>query len=81
MSKKEILAVHEQKLKEFLEKLELWAPFSKGELKCRVCGVTISRENLGFIVPLKDKIVLCCSNADCIFRFQQLQGGEAKYER
>jgi len=77
MSKPEIFAVHERKLKEFLEKLELWEPFSKGELKCANCGVTISRENLAFIIPYGDRILVCCSIPECMDYVEKLRGGES----
>jgi len=76
MEKPEILAVHERKLEEFLKKLELWEPFSKGELKCPICGITISRSNIGFIIPLGKEIVVCCSSADCIYKIKKLPSKE-----
>lgn len=75
MSKPEILAVHERKLKEFLEKLNMWEPFSKGELKCANCGAKISKENLAFIVPCGDKILACCSILECKNKVEELRRG------
>jgi len=77
MSKPEIFAVHERKLKEFLEKLDLWEPLSKGELKCANCGATISKENLAFIIPCRDKILVCCSIPECMDNVEKLRGGES----
>jgi len=76
MSKPEILAVHERKLKEFLEKLDLWEPFAKGELKCANCGVTVSKENIALIIPSGDKILICCSIPECMDKVEKLRGGE-----
>jgi hypothetical protein len=75
ISKPEILAVHERKLKEFLERLNLWEPFSRGELKCANCGATISKDNLAFIVPCRDKILVCCSILECMRRVEELRTG------
>lgn len=74
MSKPEILAVHKRKLEEFLRKLELWDSLTKGELKCAICGTTISLDNVGLIIPSGDKIAVCCSGAECMFKIKELQG-------
>jgi hypothetical protein len=74
MSKEEILAVHEEKLEEFLRSIELWDSLVKGELKCVICGVPISVRNIGLIVPSKNKIVVCCSKSECIFKAKELRG-------
>ena len=71
MSKKEILAVHKQKLEELLTKLGLWESLVGGELKCCICGVCLSMENIGFIIPSGEEILLCCSNAECIFKIKE----------
>lgn len=76
MSKPEILAVHKQKLEEFLRKLGLWESLAKGELKCHICGVTISLDNIGFIIPSGQDILFCCSNAECTFKIKELQRSE-----
>jgi len=73
MSNSEILAVHQQKLEEFLRKLELWEPLTRGELKCHACGVTISLGNIGFIIPSGKEIYLCCSKVECIFKMKEFK--------
>lgn len=75
MKKTEILAVHKRKLEDFLKKLELWGPLSRGELTCVVCGATISFDSIGLIIPSKGEISLCCSNPECMFRLKELRGG------
>lgn len=74
MRNTEILAVHKRKLEQFLRKLELWEPLSRGELKCVVCGVTISFDNIGLIIPAGDTISVCCSSAECMFKVKELRG-------
>jgi hypothetical protein len=64
----EILAVHKQKLEQFLKELDLWEPLIKGEFKCVTCGVTITKDNVGTIIPSGENIVFCCSNHDCFFK-------------
>lgn len=74
MSKTEILAVHKRKLQEFLEKLDIWEPLLKGELKCAVCKVNLSVENIGLIIPRGDTISVCCSSSECFFELRELRG-------
>ena len=73
MSKTEISAVHKRKLEGFLKKLELWEPLTKGELKCVICGTTISLDNIGLIIPSGDRILICCTGAECMFKFKELR--------
>lgn len=76
----EILAVHKQKLEEFLRKLELWEPLSKGQLKCRVCGTTITIDNIGFVIPSGEDILLCCLNVECVYKLKEPLEGESENE-
>jgi len=78
--KPEILAIHKQKLEEFLTGLELWEPLLRGELTCVVCGTTITIDNIGFIIPSGENIVFCCSSPECIYRIRKLQEGEPEDE-
>ena len=64
----EILAVHKQKLEQFLRGLELWEPLIRGEVKCTVCGETITLDNVGAIVPSGKEVVLCCSKHSCLLK-------------
>lgn len=74
MSKPQIFAVHKRKLKEFLERLELLELLQNGELKCAICDTTISFDNIGLIIPSGDKILVCCSGAECMFKAKELWG-------
>jgi len=73
MNNSEILAVHKQKLEEFLKKLGLWEALVKGELKCHECGATISLDNIGMIIPFGKEIHFCCAKTDCIFRMKEFK--------
>ena len=64
--KTEILAVHKQKLEQFLGGLELYEPLLRHELKCLVCDEIITMDNIGAIIPCGDNIALCCSKHDCL---------------
>ena len=72
----EILAVHKQKLENFLRELELWEPLVKGELKCVACGETITVDNIGIIIPSGEEIVFCCSNHACLYKMGKQQEGQ-----
>jgi hypothetical protein len=76
MNKEDIFAVHKERLKEFLKSIGLWEPLVKGELKCTLCGLQISIDNIGLIIPSKDKIVVCCSKSECVFRVRELREGK-----
>lgn len=78
--KPEILAVHKQKLEEFLRELELWESPLGGELTCIVCGTTITMDNIGFIIPSGEDIVFCCSNPECIYRLRKTREDELEHE-
>ena len=70
-TKTEILAVHKQKLDDFLKKLGLWESLSNGELKCLICDATITKDNIGFIIPSGEEIQFCCFNIKCIQKLTQ----------
>jgi len=78
--KPEVLAVHKQKLEEFLKELELWEPLLRGKLACVVCGITITIDNIGVIIPSGEDIVFCCSNPACIYKMRKKLEGELKNE-
>jgi hypothetical protein len=78
MNKKEMLAVHKKKLEEFLRSVGLWDSLAKGELKCVICGEPISVDNIGLIIPSKDKIVLCCSKSECMFKIKEMRSGKSE---
>lgn len=76
----EIAAVHKRKLEEFLRRLELWEPLLRSELHCAMCGTTISVDNIGFIIPSGEEILLCCSSTECIYKMKRLRKGESENE-
>jgi hypothetical protein len=78
MNKEEILAVHKERLEEFLKSIGLWEQLVKGELKCVFCGVPITVDNIGLIVPSKGKIVVCCSKSECMFKVKELREGKSE---
>lgn len=75
--KPEILAVHKQKLEQFLRELELWEPLLKGELKCVSCGETITVDNIGVIIPSGENIIFCCSSHECLYKIRKQQESDS----
>jgi len=64
-----------------LRELELWESLLRGELHCAVCGITISIDNIGFIIPSGEDILFCCSNPTCVYKLKKLRKGESENER
>ena len=73
MKKPEILAVHERDLKEFLQKLDLWELFSRGELRCYFCNTVIATHNIGFVFPHENQVLVCCSQIECVYKYGELK--------
>ena len=76
MSLPDIFAVHRRKIEEFIKKLGLYEKITNKELTCHVCGVILTLENIGIIIPYKNEIILCCSDAECIFELTKRHKGE-----
>ncbi len=59
-------ALYSDELETFLDRLGLLIPFEKGQLKCRYCGTTISKNSLYAIVPYANEIEFCCNQPQCV---------------
>ncbi|WXG46992.1 MAG: hypothetical protein WED05_10095 [Candidatus Atabeyarchaeum deiterrae] len=77
MDKAEILAVHRKRLEGLLRELGLFGKLRKGKLRCSVCGCKVSVVNIGFIIPSPSDILVCCTEAECIFEMERLTMGES----
>lgn len=64
--RKEILAVHDYDLDNFLKSIDLLKPLQNGELECAICGKQIARENLGCVYSDGGEIKICCDNLECL---------------
>lgn len=62
----EVKAVWESELKYLLESLDILEPLQRGEVACALCNRTVNLENLGLIIPQKDKVLIVCDNVACI---------------
>jgi len=61
-----ILAFHERELETILSKLKLLEKIQKGEIKCIICGKTITKENFGALLKKGDNILIICDDPSCI---------------
>lgn len=59
-------AVYSSDLDSFLENLNLGEKFNKGNIACRYCKRTITKENLYAIVPLNSVVDFCCDQPECV---------------
>lgn len=69
---KEILAVHEKELKEYLKNLGILEKMEKGEVFCYFCQEKITFENLYCLFPYEGEIKMCCNKIDCIKKVKTL---------
>lgn len=63
--KREIHAVHESDLDDFLENIGLLEDLENGKLICDICGCKVSRENFRCVYPIAGEIKICCSKLEC----------------
>jgi len=71
-----IRAVGEDHLEQYLASLGLLEALERGELRCGVCGCTITEDNLQCFYPHGDEIRVCCNKLacyNCIVR--EMEGG------
>lgn len=61
-----IPAVHDLDLKDVLAKLNLLDKIEAGEILCAQCQNTITIKNLGGLAKKNDRLLLFCSQTDCL---------------
>ena len=65
LERKEVNAVLLNDFEEFLKRNNLFEKYIAGELKCYVCGKSITSDNIAMIFNA-DGYKFCCDNNDCI---------------
>ena len=65
MKKQFVKAVHEKDLEQLLNNLGLSEVMARGELKCGICGVIITLDNLLCVYPSGDEVKVCCNKREC----------------
>lgn len=66
MHTKKIKAVFEPELEKILRQLGIWDKLQNHELKCSLCGDSITLNNLQYIFPHKNRILVGCGKAMCV---------------
>ena len=74
MTRESIRAVHDDDLDAVLDRLGLGGQLRAGALKCKICGVIVTRESLQALFPDSGTIKVLCNNPSCMRGF--IRGGE-----
>lgn len=61
-----IKAIHDSDLERILKKLGLYEKLVKGELRCAVCGRSLTFENLGGLYRENGEVKLVCNRVECL---------------
>jgi len=62
----DLLVFHETEVEAMLRKLNLLEQVNKGEVRCVVCGKTITQENFGGVFKKQDRIFVVCDDLKCL---------------
>lgn len=73
-----IKAVHDDDLVSLLKSLDVYDAIISRELKCCYCGINICLDNILAILPIADKIEICCDKPECRMILMGLKNVEVK---
>ncbi|MQY64277.1 MAG: hypothetical protein GH143_08280 [Calditrichaeota bacterium] len=76
--REDILAVPDDHLDEWLTTIGLMSAIQMGEVACVVCGERIEKSNLQIVTRQEGKLMVICSNPQCMYQFLALKEGESK---
>jgi hypothetical protein len=65
MERKEIKAILVNDFEDLLRNNDLFEKYTAGELKCSVCGKSITSDNIA-MVYFSNGYQFCCDNNDCL---------------
>ena len=66
IEKRQISAVHENDLDNVLEGFGIKDRFDSGTLKCKFCGIGVTKDNLYSILPEGGSFSVVCDKPECI---------------
>lgn len=69
-----IKAIHDSDLERVLKKLGLYEKLIKGELRCAVCGRSLTFENLGGLYRENGEVKLVCNRVECLVEVAERVG-------
>ena len=61
-------AVYDDDLDTLLDNLKISRDLEAGRLRCRVCGASVTRDNLLALVPDSGAVTLICTKPACLKR-------------
>ena len=64
-----IPAIYEDDIKPVFKKMGLWDKLIKGEIKCAICGETITKDNFSAMKKVKGEIQMICDKGSCFIQF------------
>jgi len=68
MRDKQINAVYDKKLLEFLRSIGEEERFLSGDLRCEFCNTAMHGDNIHAIFPQNNTVKYCCRAAECVMR-------------
>jgi hypothetical protein len=68
MTRESIHAVHDDDLDAVLDRLGLGGQLRGGDLRCTICGETVTRGTLQALIPDSGAIKVLCSKPSCLKR-------------
>ena len=71
--REEILAVPDDRLDEWLDRIGLLSGIEEGEMVCEVCHERVDKTNLEIVSRQRGKLIVVCANPACVGGF--LAGG------
>ena len=66
IQKKKIKGVYKDDFPELLKSLGIYEQITLGKMKCEYCGDTLTLENIQALIPQRGKIIVVCSNKECL---------------
>jgi len=69
LSTRELRAIHDVDLEEFLERLGLLGSIKEGKVTCVQCGSVVTLDNFGAAFPESGRIRVVCDKLECLRPF------------
>jgi hypothetical protein len=66
LPRKELWAVHDSDVEDFLERLGLLNPIKEGKLLCAQCGQVVTLDSFGAAYPDVSEIKVVCDKLECL---------------
>jgi len=64
-----IKAIHDRDVLSLFEAWNLKEALMRGEIKCVICGTSLTHESFGAVLRKGDKLLFSCNNLECIDAF------------